>query len=247
MTDFKFLQEVDIFKGLNQDQLASIAALCKEKTFKNGEMFFKEDESAEYLWVMADGKVDLSFNLPGRVSSEATVIATVPKARVFGWSSLLPPYQYRLNAVCSSDVCRVLCWDREALKGLFDQDKTLGYRVTSNLAAVISDRVSLLKKSGRPIPYAKTKVTVHLATCGIAAGGREIMTVLVDELAAANRTDIQVTTGGCLGRCETEPNVTVEVEGTDPVIYQKMTPDKVRLVCRKHLLHGKAVSEFMLV
>ena len=111
MFDLDFLQKVDIFKGLTQDQYDSIATLCRERTYKKGEDLFREGERANHLWVMADGKVALSFNLPGRVSSEATIIATVPKAKTFGWSSLLPPYQYRLNARCASEGCRVLRLD----------------------------------------------------------------------------------------------------------------------------------------
>ena len=122
----------------------------------------------------------------------------------------------------------------------------LGYRVTSNLAAVISDRFSLLKQSGKVIHYSKTKVIVHLATCGIAAGARGVMAALVEELETANRDDIQVETGGCMGRCKTEPNVTVEIQGEDPVIYEKMTPDRMRVVFQKHLLHGDVVSDFVI-
>ena len=35
-------------------------------------------------------------------------------------------------------------------------------------------------------PVALVKITVHMATCGIAAGSREVMSALVDELSQAN-------------------------------------------------------------
>ena len=54
------------------------------------------------------------------------------------------------------------------------------------------------------------KITVHMGTCGIAAGAREVMNALLEELGAVDRQDIRVVTSGCMGMCSSEPNVTVE-------------------------------------
>ena len=51
---------------------------------------------------------------------------------------------------------------------------------------------------------------------------------------------------GCIGRCSSEPNVTVEIEGEEPIIYQKMTPDKMRQVFNRHVLNGEVQSDFAL-
>ena len=48
---------------------------------------------------------------------------------------------------------------------------------------------------------ATVKITVHMGTCGIAAGAREVMDALLEELAATDREDIRVVTSGCLGMC----------------------------------------------
>jgi NADP-reducing hydrogenase subunit HndB len=57
------------------------------------------------------------------------------------------------------------------------------------------------------------KITVHMGTCGIAAGAKEVMEALVEELAASGRKDIRVVGSGCMGMCSSEPNVTVEILG----------------------------------
>jgi len=93
---------------------------------------------------------------------------------------------------------------------------------------------------------AKVKVTVHMGTCGIAAGARECLETLLDELAEPGRTDIVVTTSGCLGMCSTEPNITVEIEGQKPVVYQHMDRNKTRQVFRRHVLKGEVQTDFAL-
>ena len=51
---------------------------------------------------------------------------------------------------------------------------------------------------------ASIKVTVHMGTCGIAAGAREVMNALMEEMAEADRQDIRVVTSGCMGMCSSE-------------------------------------------
>jgi len=90
------------------------------------------------------------------------------------------------------------------------------------------------------------KVTVHMGTCGIAAGAREVMDALLEELAESGRDDIRVVNSGCMGMCSSEPNVTVEMMGQEPVIYQHMDRNKMRQVFKRHIMHGEVQSDFAL-
>ena len=90
------------------------------------------------------------------------------------------------------------------------------------------------------------KVTVHMGTCGIAAGAREVMDALLEEMAQADRQDIRVVTSGCMGMCSSEPNVTVEMQGKEPVIYQHMDKNRMRQVFKRHVLMGEVQTDFAL-
>jgi NADP-reducing hydrogenase subunit HndB len=90
----------------------------------------------------------------------------------------------------------------------------------------------------------RATITVHMGTCGIAAGAREVMQALMSELSASDRCDIRVLAAGCTGHCTGEPNVTVAVEGSEPVVYQKMDPAKIQQVFQRHILAGEVLREF---
>ena len=90
------------------------------------------------------------------------------------------------------------------------------------------------------------KVTVHMGTCGIAAGAREVMDALLQEVTEAKRSDIRVITSGCMGMCSSEPNVTVEISGNEPVIYQHMDRNRMRQVFKRHVLLGEVQTDFAL-
>jgi len=92
----------------------------------------------------------------------------------------------------------------------------------------------------------KARVTIHMGTCGIASGAREIMSALLEEMGKQNIEDVLVTTSGCAGLCSREPMATVELVGKAPVKYVDLTPDKIREILISHVLGGKIVSEYAL-
>lgn len=91
---------------------------------------------------------------------------------------------------------------------------------------------------------AKTRVLVGMATCGIAAGARPVLTAIVDEVAKRELSDIMVTQTGCIGICQYEPVVEVFEPGREKVTYVKMTPEKAARVVAEHLINGKPVAEY---
>jgi len=93
----------------------------------------------------------------------------------------------------------------------------------------------------------KAKVTVHMGTCGIAAGARSVMTALMDEIAKTDAEDIIVTTSGCAGLCAREPLVTVEIMNSPPVKYCDLNEEKIREIFREHIIGGKPVEKYALV
>jgi NADP-reducing hydrogenase subunit HndB len=92
----------------------------------------------------------------------------------------------------------------------------------------------------------RAKVTVHMGTCGIAAGARDIMDALLDEIGKAKVQDVIVTTSGCAGLCNKEPMATVELPGHPPVKYGDLTAAKMRKIFAEHVLAGRMVTDYVL-
>jgi NADP-reducing hydrogenase subunit HndB len=93
----------------------------------------------------------------------------------------------------------------------------------------------------------RAKVTVHMGTCGIAAGARDIMTTLIDEITQAKVEDVITTTSGCAGLCAREPMMTVEIADKTPVKYGDLTVDKLKEIFSEHILGGNPVEKYALV
>jgi NADP-reducing hydrogenase subunit HndB len=92
----------------------------------------------------------------------------------------------------------------------------------------------------------RVKITVHMGTCGIAAGARKIMNALLQKLEQSGATDVILTSSGCAGLCNHEPMITVEVKESAPVKYVKLDPEKAAKIFDDHVMKGSPVSEFAL-
>ena len=85
-------------------------------------------------------------------------------------------------------------------------------------------------------------VRVAMATCGIAAGAREIMSYFLDEAQHRNLTNIMVTQSGCMGYCYAEPTVEVTKPGEEPIVYGYVTKERAQEIIEKYILGGELVE-----
>ena len=93
---------------------------------------------------------------------------------------------------------------------------------------------------------ARARILVHMGTCGIAAGARNIMAALMKEIEKRKIKDVILTTSSCAGLCSREPMITVEMKDEPPVKYIDLTPEKVKEILDKHISGGKIVTEYAL-
>ena len=96
----------------------------------------------------------------------------------------------------------------------------------------------------REAAHDSTRVVVGMATCGIAAGARPVLTAFVEEVNRRGLKDVVVTQAGCIGMCKLEPIVEVFQPGKEKVTYVKMTPEKVSRIVTEHLVNGSPVTEY---
>lgn len=92
----------------------------------------------------------------------------------------------------------------------------------------------------------RAKVIVHMSTCGILSGAREVMNALLMEIEKNNVTDVIAKASGCAGLCSKEPMITVELVNQSPVKYIYVNPEKMSKIFKEHVLGGKIVEEYAL-
>ena len=90
------------------------------------------------------------------------------------------------------------------------------------------------------------RITVHMGTCGIAAGARDILAALMDELGQAKISNVSLQQTGCAGLCDQEPMLTLTDKAGGAFRYGRLDKHKVGAIVRDHVLRGQPVLEYLI-
>jgi NADP-reducing hydrogenase subunit HndB len=88
----------------------------------------------------------------------------------------------------------------------------------------------------------KYRVVFSMGTSGIAAGAREIMTTMLDEIDKRGIENVEVAVTGEIGLVDAEPVIRIEERSGEKVTYAKVNADGARKIVAEHLQKGKVVD-----
>ncbi|MBO5273417.1 MAG: (2Fe-2S) ferredoxin domain-containing protein [Clostridia bacterium] len=115
-------------------------------------------------------------------------------------------------------------------------------KTLAELAAIrdkMKDKVAIREGSDT------TRIVVGMATCGIAAGARPVLSAFVEGVNNAGLAEkVTVTQTGCIGICQFEPVAEVFEEGKEKVTYVKLNAEKAQRIVEEHIKGGKVVTEY---
>jgi (2Fe-2S) ferredoxin len=92
----------------------------------------------------------------------------------------------------------------------------------------------------------ENRITVHMGTCGIAAGARDILAALADELGKASVGNVTLRQSGCIGLCDQEPMLTYTDKAGRDYLYVELTRQKAREFVTSHILADRPVAKYIL-
>jgi CRP/FNR family cyclic AMP-dependent transcriptional regulator len=125
-------------RGLPDQHLDTLAALCRHVAVPTGRRLFDEDARADRFWLIDAGQVMIDTSVPGR---GRLVIETLGRGDVTGVSWLLPPpYQSRFGAVTTQPM-QAFEFDARAVRQACDSDPALGYELSRRVAGIVVRRL----------------------------------------------------------------------------------------------------------
>ncbi|HSW68229.1 MAG TPA: (2Fe-2S) ferredoxin domain-containing protein [Bacteroidales bacterium] len=99
--------------------------------------------------------------------------------------------------------------------------------------------INLREKSDNP--DARVQVKVAMATCGIAAGSKDVMDFLISAFEKRS-IDAIVTQTGCMGYCFAEPTAEVTIPGKEPVVFGYVDLKKADDIIEKYIKNGELLE-----
>ncbi len=130
-----FIKESELFKGIASHIIDEVAGLGTEEVFPAGHVLFQKGDSADFLYILEEGEIDITIEGQRRLSFSVN-----QPAHVFGWSALVEPNQYTAAAECVKE-SKVIKLDGDRLMRTFERHPSEGLKVMKRLAGVIAARL----------------------------------------------------------------------------------------------------------
>ena len=131
------LSTLAFFEGFPESFLSLLSAHAHLRLFEPGGEVVHEGAPADAFFIVLAGKVALEVVLPDR---PRRTIQTVGPGEVLGWSWLVPPHRWRLDARAVKST-RLLAIEAEALRRTLSERPVEGYRFLLRLLPVIAQRL----------------------------------------------------------------------------------------------------------
>lgn len=128
---------MNLFRGLAEEGLERIAEIAGQESYDTGAFVFHEGEMGDKLYLILDGKVRISRNLPG-MGEEA--LAVLGPGEAFGEMSLIDDTPRSADALVH-ERARLLVITREAFEDLLFVHKDLAYEILWNFVKTLSGRL----------------------------------------------------------------------------------------------------------
>ena len=129
----------DFLKGLKQSFLDKITDCASTADFSAGKHIFQLHEKAENFYLLTKGRVAVGLDSAEKGS---LLVETLDAGDVLGWSWLVPPHQWRFNAVAISATQAVVV-NGEKLRALCEKDFEFGYEIMKRFSNVIAERLEM--------------------------------------------------------------------------------------------------------
>lgn len=142
------LQQSPFFEMFDPDQLAHLANIAKTVHAKAGSLVCEQGRLARGLYLLASGKVQLSFRTPRRVGkfgrevpSESLLLRTLDDpGQLLGWSAVVEPFRYRITVSAPEDTW-LLVLDRKRLEQYMENQPAFALALMRRVLWVIGNRL----------------------------------------------------------------------------------------------------------
>ena len=133
----ELLKAVAIFKDLDDGELARVAEVCRHQEFVSGEKIFKEGEAGNRLYLIVEGEVRISRDVPG---SGEEALAVLKPGALFGEMSVFDRSERSTDAI-SNGGTKCLTITRSDFELLLDFNRDIAYKVLWSCVRLLSGRL----------------------------------------------------------------------------------------------------------
>ncbi|MFN2150207.1 MAG: cyclic nucleotide-binding domain-containing protein [Anaerolineales bacterium] len=149
----ELLRRFSFSAGISPEKIVELAKIGKEISVEAGHYFFREGEKVDNLYLILEGEVAISMEIPdretktpvanqlaGEIATKDVVVTSITTGSPFGWAAIIPPNE-AFMAAKATHPCNVVAFDTQELNALMAADPELAYQMTLQAAEIIRKRL----------------------------------------------------------------------------------------------------------
>lgn len=134
----QIIQTIPWFLELSDSQIEKLTRIVNIGHIAAGKVLFQEGDPEGSLYILLDGKISLSIQIPGK---EKLCIFTAEPLDILGWSSLTPMVRQRTATALALVDCNYLEFDSELLMHFCEDDPKMGYIIMKRISNLVASRL----------------------------------------------------------------------------------------------------------
>lgn len=143
MSQQEFIKSHPLFQGLDDAATTWLGSCAEVRRYGAGDFLLRTGKPADHLFLVARGRV--SIEAPPVGDKGAIIIQTVADGDTVGWSWMLPPYTWNLDARALETV-EVIVIDARLVRARLESDQAMAAKLYRRFSEVMLQRIHGLRK-----------------------------------------------------------------------------------------------------
>ncbi|UCH00371.1 MAG: cyclic nucleotide-binding domain-containing protein [Deltaproteobacteria bacterium] len=166
MSPEEVIKKTFIFENLDEQEVAAILKITKEKRFSKGEIIMQEGHEGDTMYIVVNGSIEVSKTLTMKVGEERTEREKILrrfKAEdnvVFGEMAMIDRGNRSASAASSTD-CTLLEIKRTDFLDLIEKRPQTGVKILRRIAELLACR---LRQSSQDVIRLTTALSIALSS-----------------------------------------------------------------------------------
>jgi CRP-like cAMP-binding protein len=134
------LKDAELFQGFGPNGIRRLSVIGRSRVLAAGDYLFLLGDSADHLYVVARGTVDLCLPMTLHGVVKDIPVESAAAGKALGWSALVKPYRFTLSARATQPA-EVIGFGRAELQEVFGASPDLANRFLANLSELMGVRL----------------------------------------------------------------------------------------------------------
>ena len=129
------ISKIALFEEIETNAIEEFVNNCSEQNFSKDSMVFQKGETADYLYILLEGKIDLIIK-----NDDVIMYSLTEPGEVFGWSSIVEKGVYSASCVCLTDI-KVKSIGKDKIDDIFNRYPKAAVAIYRRLGSIFSKRM----------------------------------------------------------------------------------------------------------